>query len=155
LQETLAAKDKQLAELLDKVDISKKKEAELRDIILDRVGDENVTDQEVIQAFCELRQNVQQLASSSAFDHTAVLQPKAIQSPLKANIFAILDAGILNSSFTGMLQGLQREFYDGNKGATLKEMEHELNRFKSLLEHRRGLTFSGPFVNTELTLNHA
>jgi hypothetical protein len=40
LQETLTAKEKQLAELLDKVDISKKKEAELRDIILDKVGDQ-------------------------------------------------------------------------------------------------------------------
>ncbi|OCL10016.1 hypothetical protein AOQ84DRAFT_274338, partial [Glonium stellatum] len=113
---------KELLDLRREVARLQQKETQFRDIILSSAGTQKITDQEVIQAFADLRQKVQQLASSSTFDLANIpaissdwtqkmknfyavcrpLRSRDVSNRLKARIFAILHQLILGEPYFGL-----------------------------------------------------
>lgn len=156
---TEAELKKELLDLKREVARLQKKEVQFRDIILSSAGTQKITDQEVIQTFSDLRQKVQQLASSSAFDLTNIstgttdsrkqgmscfytmcrgLRSRDAGHRLKAEIFYILDILILSRTCFG----LKRERHGGDEKERLWYIEEHLRDFEQLLsEDPRGSSF--------------
>ncbi len=126
------------------------KNMHLRDVILKSAGTQKVTDEEVTQAFYDLRQSVQQLASSSIFDLTAVtahgpcarhlnirsfykacrgLRGPDIAHRVKAEIFASLHHLILNRTCFG----LKRANSNPGTNENLWDMDESLVKFEQYL----------------------
>lgn len=149
--ETEAELKKELDDLRRDFGRSQQNEAKLRSIILSSAGTQQITDQEVVQTFSDLRQKVQQLASTEAFDFAATspglfggsqamnhfyavcrrLRNKTdVVNRLKAHIFAILHAEILNKPLFG-LKGL------GDQGKKYEQVlwniDENLARFQEFL----------------------
>jgi len=125
-----------------------RKEVQLREMVIGSAGAQEVTESEIIGMFSDLRQNVQQLASSSVFDLTTIpsphsidarsqqtrhfyavcdkLKPRDIANRLRAEIFYIIHVMILNQTYFG----LKRDAEDVKSTSKLWETEDWLTHFE-------------------------
>lgn len=127
-----------------------KKEAYFREIILGSAGTQKITDHEIIQAFSDLRQEAQQLASSPVFDLKNIhkiapdprkqktrqfyavcrdLRSRDVSNRLKAHIFTVLYQRIL----VRQVFGLKREDRGNEEKEHLWQMEEYLAHFEQYL----------------------
>lgn len=135
-----------------------KKETEFRDIIISNVATQQVTDQDVIQAFSELRQTVQQLAKNQAFDliqnpllptpdaknqankhfYTIIrdLSPKDVSFRVRMRIWEILYRFI----FSRTIFGLKGDYDHDKESQDMWDIETHLVRFEEYLsKNSKGL----------------
>jgi hypothetical protein len=137
------------------------KEVQFRDIIISNAATQQVTDQEVIQAFSELRQTVQQLAKNQAFDLAQTpllvppdakqsdkhfykkiqgLPPKDVNSRVRMRIWEIVYSYILSQTVFGLkkARNYDIEGEDGNR--FLWDIEEGLTDFEDYLKaSKKGL----------------
>jgi hypothetical protein len=127
------------------------KEVQFRDIIINNAATQQITDQDVIQAFSELRQMVQQLAKSPVFDLVHVpfqappdatqaakhfyaglrnLSPQDIGLRLRAQIWDILYKHVFMRPIFGLLvPGFSKD----KKLGELRDIEAGLVKFEDFL----------------------
>ncbi|ORY15234.1 hypothetical protein BCR34DRAFT_662103 [Clohesyomyces aquaticus] len=145
---------REVLELKRKIAHLERKEVEFRDIIISNATVQQVTDQDVIQAFSELRQTVQQLAKNPALDlahsplpptpngtdsnqadrhfysklRTLSLKPRDVGFRVRMRIWEILHTLV----FTKTIFGLKVPLKD-DEAEDLWKMEIHLGRFEQYL----------------------
>lgn len=145
----------EMRDLEGKITHLESKEVEYRGIILGNAGTQGLSDQDVIQVFSDLRQKVQQLVSSSAFDlekipvlspdskgqkrnsfyyNCRLLQKKDVINRFKSQIFALLYQYI----FGKPLLGLKGDDGGSKEERDLWQMESGLARFEKHLLMAKG-----------------
>jgi len=145
LKKELNDKTKEIAKLQQKA-------VQLRGMVIGCAGTQEVTDSEIIWVFSDLRQSVQQLASSSVFDFTTIPSsqgievsnqqmrhfysvcgnhnPRNIVNRLKAEIFHIIYKKVLSRTYFG----LKRDAKDPESANEFWETEKWLTHFEALLD---------------------
>jgi hypothetical protein len=153
----MAGMEGQLHESQEEVKKLRGKEAMFRTIILDQASVQEISDNDILQGFLNMRQNVQNISRSSAYavdtnpllsatlemaapsvkefyalDAWTMLGVADRRLRLRAKIFDELYAQILNSKCFGLL-----DVYTSD-GDTKGRVEPGLRRFESMLKERGG-----------------
>ena len=139
------------------------KEIQFRDIIISNAATQQITDQDVIQAFSELRQTVQQLAKNQAFDlaqnpaspisdmnsqtnkhfYTVIrgLSMKDVSYRVRMRIWEILYKFVFRRAIFGLKSIRESEDKDHDYKADMWSIESKLALFEEYLSmNSKGLT---------------